>query len=136
MENVNDNYESKPYKKAHIKDTNNSNRNDTLHTKPTTQLTKTLGVEPTVAAGRKPATRPTHADSTTPLLPIKEIQKQHINNDYDTLKLEHTITKETQQTNTQSQLTMSTPEQPSTPGPNRRRAQRFKRGGHETQLGS
>ena len=31
---------------------------------------------------------------------------------------------------------MSTPEQPSTSGPNRRRTQRFKRGGHQTQLGS
>jgi hypothetical protein len=31
---------------------------------------------------------------------------------------------------------MSTPDQPSTSGPNRRRSQRFKRGGHQTQLGS
>jgi len=31
---------------------------------------------------------------------------------------------------------MSTPEQPSTSGPNRRRAQRFKRGGHQSQHGS
>ena len=39
---VNDKYESKLYKHAYIKDTKNSNRHDTLHTKPITQPKKRL----------------------------------------------------------------------------------------------
>ena len=64
------------------------------------------------------------------------MQKEHINNNYNTPELDHIITSETLQTNTKKQLTMSTPEHPTTSGPNRRRAQRFKRGGHQSQLGS
>jgi hypothetical protein len=117
-------------------DVQSSNRPDTPHTKPITRPTNTVGIEPTVAAGRKPAITPTRTDNTTPLRPRKTIQREHINNKYKTPQLDHTITSETQQTNTKKHLTMSTPEQPSTLGPNHRRAQRFKRGGHQSQLGS
>jgi len=52
-----------------------------------------VGTEPTVAAGRKTATKPTHADNITPLPSEKELQMEHINNNYNTPQLEHTIAK-------------------------------------------
>ena len=98
---------------------------------------KTDGIDPTVAAGRKPAIKPTHADRIMLLPPpVKAIQIDHTNTNNTTSQPEHTLAQETQQKIVQRQLTMSTPKQPSTSGPNRRRAQRFKRGGHQTQLGS
>jgi hypothetical protein len=119
-----------------MKGVENVNRHDTPNTIPTSQPTKTVGREPTVAAGIQPATKPTHANSIAPLPPEKEIQKDTINNNFNAPQPEHTLAQETQQNKLYFQLSMSTPEQPSTSGPNRRRAQRFKRGGHQTQLGS
>jgi hypothetical protein len=70
-EHVKDNNDSNLDKQAHIKGTEDVNRHDTPNTIPTSQPTKTVGREPTVAAGRQPATTPTHADIIT-LLPRKK----------------------------------------------------------------
>jgi hypothetical protein len=124
-------------KHAYIKGKENANRHETRHTKPTSQPTKTVGIDPTVTAGRQPAIKPTHADKNMLLPNVKVIQVEHTNNNNTTPQPQHTLAQETQQKTAQRQLAMSTPEQPSTSsGPNRRRAQRFKRGGHQTQLGS
>jgi hypothetical protein len=103
------NNDAKHDKPAHIKCTENVNRHGTPSNIPTSQPTKTSGREPTVAAGRQPATKPTHADSIAPLLPEKEIQKDIIDNNYNTPQPKHTLAQETQQNKLQFQLTISTP---------------------------
>jgi len=100
QKNVIDNNDLKPNKLAPIKDAKNSNRPDTPHTKPTTQASNTVGIEPTVAAGRKPDITPTRTDNATPLPPGKNLQKEHTNNTHNTPQRHHTITSETLQTNT------------------------------------
>ena len=132
IKNVINIYDLKPNTLAHIKDAKNSNRPNPLHNKPTIQPINTVGIEPTVAAGRKSVITSTRTDNTTTLPPVKKINKEHYNNNHNTPQLHHTITSETPQTHTKKHLTMSTPEQPSTLGPNRRRTQIFKRGGHQS----
>ena len=64
-------YDLKPNTLAHITDAKNSKRPGHPHTKPTTQPINTVGIEPTVVAGRKPTITPTRTDNTTPLPPEK-----------------------------------------------------------------
>jgi hypothetical protein len=95
-----------------------------------------VGTPPTVAAGQTLATKPTDigkipTPESTPNIYID------LNNDtYNTSLTEQTITNTTHHITARHELTMSTPEQPSTSGSNRHRTQRFKRWGHQTQLGN
>jgi hypothetical protein len=78
IKNVINSYDLKPNTPAHIKDAKKSNRPDPLHTKPTTQPINTVGIDPTIAAGRKSDITPTRTDNTTPLPPGKKIGRAHV----------------------------------------------------------
>jgi hypothetical protein len=121
---------------AHIDSTQNAIRQNKRHTKPTTQQTKTVGTHPTVAAGRPPDIEPPHANGKMSPPISKDIHIERTNDNNITPRQEHRLEQETLKKPEEHELTMSTPDQPTTSGPNRRRAQRFKKGGHQTQLGS
>ena len=122
---------------AHITRTKNSKRLNPSHTKPTPQPTITVETDPTVAARQlNVSTRPTDKGQITTLPLTKEIQTDITIDDKTTTQYAQIDTRGLEQNTLQHPLTMSTPEQPSGSGPNRRRTQRYKRGRHQTQLGS
>ena len=109
------------------------------YTKPTPQSEKTVGQKPTAAENK--FKHNSSRRETQKTLSIQRQSRQNTqpnsiyNNKINGINDTSNSTTSTQPQATNKKLTMSTPDPPSGSEPSRRRVQRFKRGGHQSQLG-